>query len=589
MNFGFSRRQNHPGKPKVLPGRDIPSLAEYIKSKNCKNIMVMLGAGAFTWVIFPSTCAAISYSHTTKSNLARLNLPHPEAVFEINFFRKNPVPFYTLAHELYPGKFRPTITHSFIRLLAEKSLLHTCFTQNIDTLERRAGVPEEKVVEAHGSFATQRCIVCRRPFDDEKMKEHIDQKKIAKCEVCGGYVKPDIVFFGENLPPNFIHSISNLRKADLLIVMGTSLTVHPFASLAGMVDDSCPRVLINLDRVGDFGSRADDVILLGKCDDIVKDLCKELGWEEELIRLWNETADSVITAPQESTEKAGQPPEKPDELVELEKELAELTLDTNESVAPNVRPETRNDKTLVVEKIPEDKLSLESINSWFKRFGTVTNVAIDTNNAKALVSFSNHDEAHAACKSEDAVFGNRFVKVFWHRPMEGHGQVGARMLAPSAPLVANTAASSASAEQAGMATKDSEDKASASVHPASLSDSPPAATTDDAPKGEPEATPLKSEDAVPAKQQELETPPADNKKRKDRNECLLHILLDYPALSWQRKESPQKHVLESSSTFVNYVNRKRLSKSFPSRDNILSIHPEVELANGRLRMDRWKG
>ena len=103
----------------------------------------------------------------------------------------------------------------------------------------------------------------------------------------------------------------------------------------------------------------------------------------------------------------------------------------------NFRPEKRNDKTLVVEKIPEDKLSLEGVNFWFKRFGTVTNVAIDAVNAKALVSFSNHEDAHAAWKSEDAVFGNRFVKVFWHRPMEGHGQVGARMLAASAPLVAN--------------------------------------------------------------------------------------------------------------------------------------------------------
>jgi RNA-binding protein 26 len=106
----------------------------------------------------------------------------------------------------------------------------------------------------------------------------------------------------------------------------------------------------------------------------------------------------------------------------------------------NFRPERRNDKTLVVEKIPEDKLSLEQVNGWFKKFGTVTNVAIDSMNAKALVSFSTHEDAHAAWKSEDAVFGNRFVKVFWHRPMEGHGQVGARMLAASAPLVANIAA-----------------------------------------------------------------------------------------------------------------------------------------------------
>ncbi|KAF9480435.1 hypothetical protein BDN70DRAFT_832781 [Pholiota conissans] len=110
----------------------------------------------------------------------------------------------------------------------------------------------------------------------------------------------------------------------------------------------------------------------------------------------------------------------------------------------NFRPEKRSDKTLVVEKIPEDKLSLESVNSWFKRFGTVTNVAIDAHNAKALVSFSEHSEAHAAWKSEDAVFGNRFVKVFWHRPMEGHGQAGARMLAASASVVANMSGSSES-------------------------------------------------------------------------------------------------------------------------------------------------
>ncbi|KAJ7492871.1 hypothetical protein FB451DRAFT_1361303 [Mycena latifolia] len=100
-------------------------------------------------------------------------------------------------------------------------------------------------------------------------------------------------------------------------------------------------------------------------------------------------------------------------------------------------PERKNDKTLVVEKIPEDKLSLEHVNDWFKRFGTVTNVAIDSSSSKALVSFSNHEEAHAAWKSEDAVFNNRFVKLFWHRPMEGHGQAGVRMLAASAPIVAN--------------------------------------------------------------------------------------------------------------------------------------------------------
>jgi RNA-binding protein 26 len=97
----------------------------------------------------------------------------------------------------------------------------------------------------------------------------------------------------------------------------------------------------------------------------------------------------------------------------------------------------KDNKTLVVEKIPDDKLSLDAVNDWFKRFGTVTNVAVDASNAKALVSFSKHEEAYAAWKSQEAVFNNRFVKLFWHRPMDGHGQMGARMLAASASLVAS--------------------------------------------------------------------------------------------------------------------------------------------------------
>ncbi|CAE6529417.1 unnamed protein product [Rhizoctonia solani] len=99
--------------------------------------------------------------------------------------------------------------------------------------------------------------------------------------------------------------------------------------------------------------------------------------------------------------------------------------------------EPRRDKTLVVEKIPPERLSLEELNNWFKRFGTVTNVAIDAPSAKALISFSTHDEARDAWRSEDAVFGNRFVKLYWHRPMGNHGQAGAKLLAASAPIISN--------------------------------------------------------------------------------------------------------------------------------------------------------
>ena len=122
----------------------------------------------FDWRLFtrtdgPKTGAGISTSAGIPdfrspdtglyANLARLDLPYAEAVFDIGYFRKNPLPFYTLAQELYPGKYRPTITHSFINLLNKKGLLMQLFTQNIDCLEREAGVPDELIIEAHGSFA----------------------------------------------------------------------------------------------------------------------------------------------------------------------------------------------------------------------------------------------------------------------------------------------------------------------------------------------------------------------------------------------------------------------------------------------------
>ncbi|CAE7759980.1 Sirt2, partial [Symbiodinium necroappetens] len=67
--------------------------------------------------------------------------------------------------ELLPGKYLPTLTHCFIRLLEEKGLLQRLFTQNIDGLERVCGISPELLVEAHGSFANAHCVECRQQHD----------------------------------------------------------------------------------------------------------------------------------------------------------------------------------------------------------------------------------------------------------------------------------------------------------------------------------------------------------------------------------------------------------------------------------------
>ncbi|KAG8985666.1 Sir2 histone deacetylase Hst2 [Tulasnella sp. 427] len=295
-----------PGDPIVLEGRDIPSVAKFLKSDECKNVFLMVGAGISTSAGIPDFRSPDTGLY---ANLAKLHLPYPEAVFDIRYFSQNPKPFYTLAAELYPGYYRPTVTHSFIRLLAEKGKLYTCFTQNIDTLERRAGVPVEKIFEAHGSFASQRCIKCKNEYPTEDMMLHVKLAEVPHCvdEVCGGVVKPDIVFFGEGLPDTFEAAVKNLEEADLLIIMGTSLTVYPFAALRSMVPAKCPRVLINLDRVGDIGARADDVALLMPCDEAVRKLCDEIGdgWREELERLWVDTENTYTPRPTEEASVIG--------------------------------------------------------------------------------------------------------------------------------------------------------------------------------------------------------------------------------------------------------------------------------------------
>ena len=165
------------------------------------------------------------------------------------------------------------------------------FTQNIDCLERQAGIPAKEIIEAHGSFANQRCIECKTPYPEELMKQAIDEHRIPFCLTpqCNGIVKPDIVFFGEPLPPEFQQNKHLLQSADLCIVMGTSLTVHPFASLPDLCSQETPRILINLERVGTLGCRPDDVLLLGDCDSGVRDLASALGWTEDLGALWKET------------------------------------------------------------------------------------------------------------------------------------------------------------------------------------------------------------------------------------------------------------------------------------------------------------
>jgi NAD-dependent deacetylase sirtuin 2 len=111
---------------------------------------------------------------------------------------------------------QPTPAHYFVKLLHQKGVLLRNFTQNIDTLEREAGVDGEMLVEAHGSFASSHCIECKAEASNLFVKECVFAEKVPHCDKCNGLVKPDIVFFGENLPQRFFMRMAEVNSRSML-------------------------------------------------------------------------------------------------------------------------------------------------------------------------------------------------------------------------------------------------------------------------------------------------------------------------------------------------------------------------------------
>jgi NAD-dependent histone deacetylase SIR2 len=200
------------------------------------------------------------------------------------------------------------------------------------------------------------------------MRTHISTNTVPHClnPSCAGLVKPDIVFFGEQLPATFFENRDLPATADLAIVMGTSLSVHPFASLPQICTEATPRVLINSEKVGDLGSRPDDVLLLEDCDSGVRRLAEACGWLEELEALWAETARPEDDArPEgEGDASAGPSQQKKSRDERLQEEIDKLTKDVESTLSLGKKQEewlaTHEDRKIAREEgEEEDKRRVE--------------------------------------------------------------------------------------------------------------------------------------------------------------------------------------------------------------------------------------
>ncbi len=169
----------------------------------------------------------------------------PDKVFDIDYFQVDPKPFFDFARDFisFENQLAPTIAHDFLAKLEAGGKLSGVITQNIDSLHQRAG--SKKVFEMHGSFLKNFCFRCRKEFFYDEIKARLQNEPVPHCS-CGGVIKPDVIFFGENV--KYLAESSRLaEEVDLFFVIGTSCVVYPAAMLPTMVKGDI--VIVNHDPI----------------------------------------------------------------------------------------------------------------------------------------------------------------------------------------------------------------------------------------------------------------------------------------------------------------------------------------------------
>lgn len=164
----------------------------------------------------------------------------PETILSRTYFDRKPEAFFRFYRDkMLCLEAKPNAAHLKLAELERAGKLKAVITQNIDGLHQAAGSRE--VLELHGSVLRNRCMSCGRPFGVEAVAQ---SDGVPRCS-CGGVIKPEVVLYEEALDQDVMNrAVAHLRKADLLIIGGTSLVVYPAAGLVNYYEGN-RLVLIN--------------------------------------------------------------------------------------------------------------------------------------------------------------------------------------------------------------------------------------------------------------------------------------------------------------------------------------------------------
>ncbi|MFC2821743.1 MAG: NAD-dependent protein deacylase [Sphaerochaeta sp.] len=158
-----------------------------------------------------------------------------EYIISLGFFRRRPDIFYKWAKDVWYRleDYEPNIVHTTLALMQKQGILKSIYTQNIDMLHQRAG--SANVYEIHGSPEFHHCVKCGAKYKYGEIAPVVLKDEIPLCSGCGGVVKPDIIFYGESLNEEILERAwADFSSSDLCLVLGSSLTVQPAASLPAL-------------------------------------------------------------------------------------------------------------------------------------------------------------------------------------------------------------------------------------------------------------------------------------------------------------------------------------------------------------------
>ena len=290
-------KNEKPSLVKGLSSLDIKGLAGYIKNGYAKKILILTGAGISVKSGIPDFRSPGTGIY---DNIKKYGILKPDLLFNRSFIKNDPKPFYNLVKEFIDKEYKPTNAHYLSVLFKNKGLLMRYYTQNIDSLDLKAGLNPPYLIECHGHMRTSTCTnsSCKNKIPTESIKNIIIKGQIPYCKKCHSLIIPDVVMNDDDLPEEFFEQLDkDFHECDLLIVMGTSLQVEvlinkePVVTYKEELGEKNGRLVeISEDRLsqkfkfGHFFNRR-DIFLGGDLQSNVLELIKELGWEEDLNKL----------------------------------------------------------------------------------------------------------------------------------------------------------------------------------------------------------------------------------------------------------------------------------------------------------------